>query len=78
MGAVRCDVTCPHLDPPPHAWEEASHMTIPHEAIRGLASLDWPGYGGLMTFRHANRNRANNRNNNCGESVRARRNGDQA
>lgn len=31
-----------------------------------------------MTFRLANLNRLNNRNNNCGESVRARRTGDQA
>jgi hypothetical protein len=31
-----------------------------------------------MTCRLANLNRLNNRNNNCGESVRARRNGDQA
>jgi hypothetical protein len=53
-------------------------MTIPHESIRGLASPPGPGYGGPMTFRHANRNRANNRNNNCGNTVRARRNGDQA
>ena len=53
-------------------------MTIPHEPTRGLASLGWPGYGGFMTCRLANRNRLNNRNNNCGESVRARRNGDQA
>lgn len=57
-------------------------MTIPHETTRGLATLRWPGYGGLMTCRLANLNRPNNfngnRNNNCGESVRARRNGDQA
>jgi hypothetical protein len=54
-------------------------MTIPHEATRGLASLGWPGYGGPMTCRLARlNNRLNNRNNNCGESVRARRNGDQA
>jgi hypothetical protein len=53
-------------------------MTIPHEAIPGLASPPGPGYGGFMTFRHANLNRANNRNNNCGNTVRARRNGDQA
>lgn len=57
-------------------------MTIPHEDTRGLASLGWPGYGGPMTCRLANLNRPNNfngnRNNNCGESVRARRNGDQA
>jgi hypothetical protein len=53
-------------------------MTIPHEAIPGLASLPGPGYGGPMTCRFANLNRANNRNNNCGDSVRARRNGDQA
>jgi hypothetical protein len=31
-----------------------------------------------MTCRLANLNRANNRNNNCGNTVRARRNGDQA
>lgn len=31
-----------------------------------------------MTRRSSNRNRANNRNNNCGNTVRARRNGDQA
>jgi hypothetical protein len=53
-------------------------MTIPHEAIPGLASLPRSGYGESMTCRLANLNRLNNRNNNCGESVRARRNGDQA
>lgn len=53
-------------------------MTIQNMYVRGLASLPGPGYGGPMTFRHANRNRANNRNDNCGDTVRARRNGDQA
>jgi hypothetical protein len=53
-------------------------MTIPHEATPGLASLSGPGYGGPMTCRLANLNRANNRNDNCGNTVRARRNGDQA
>lgn len=58
-------------------------MTIAHEAIQGLASPGRPGYGEPMTCRLANlNNRPNNlngnRNNNCGESVRARRNGDQA
>lgn len=31
-----------------------------------------------MTRRFSNRNRTNNRNNNCDDTVRARRNGDQA
>ena len=53
-------------------------MTIQNIYPRGLARPGGPGYVGSMTCRLANLNRLNNRNNNCGESVRARRNGDQA
>lgn len=58
-------------------------MTIQNIYTRGLARPGGPGYVGSMTCRLARlNNRPNNlngnRNNNCGDTVRARRNGDQA
>jgi hypothetical protein len=46
--------------------------------LRGLPTRRQAGYGRLMTRRFLNRNGLNNRNHNCGYTVRARRNGDQA